>query len=427
MRVTQQFASAENDAACCALLRSAQPGLSILPFGAGQSLGDSCLNDQGALIATCAMNRILDVNSPSGTVIVEPGSSMGQLLDLSSTASDDLWFPAVVPGNMMVTVGGAIANDVHGKNHHAQGTFGHHVESLDLLRSDGSGTCSANENTELFYATLGGLGLTGIVTRARLRLRQVVSLVLDREDIRCESIAEALSLFERGATVWEHQSFWFDPFSETGRGMFTRARHCADADARAEPSSSLMKAMSLVPVPAMLGGSTVWRSIYAMMLRPGPRRRRRLSPQRDVLAPLAAFRYWNRLLGPNGLLHLQLVVPSDTALGMIGSVLSRCRAAGQLPYVASCKMFGNRAPAGLLSFPREGITFALDFANEGSDTRALLVGLQRQVVKAGGAIYPGKDGTMPPDVFRRSFPQWETFGVHVDPRFSSSFWRRVNS
>jgi FAD/FMN-containing dehydrogenase len=425
LRVTQYFASAKTEPECKILLDSVPADIKVLPYGAGQSLGDSCLNEGGALLSTRDMNRVLDQDSTSGSVTVEAGVSMAQLLDLAGGETSKVWFPSVLPGNMIVTVGGAIANDVHGKNHPLQGSFCHQVESLKLLRSDGVFTCSENENSDLFHATLGGLGLTGIVTTATLRLREVVSPVLDTEEIRCDTIEEAFSLFERDATPWEYQFFWFDPFDEKGRGIFTRARHCADSRAKRQPSSLLMKAVSCLPMPSILGGSAVWRSWYALLLLRAPRHRPRQAAPHNVLAPLGEFSQWNRLFGPSGLLHLQLVVPNDQALAVLRSCLKQCRVAGQLPYVASCKIFGSRSPAGMLSFPRAGVTVALDFANAGSSTRALLTRLQMQIVEAGGAVYPGKDSTMPPVVFRRGFPLWEKFGAHVDPKFSSNFWRRV--
>jgi hypothetical protein len=425
LRVTQYFASAETEPECKVLLESATADLKVLPYGAGQSLGDSCLNEGGALVSTRDMNHVLDQDLTSGSVTVEPGVSMAQLLDLAGGEMSKVWFPAVLPGSMIVTIGGAIANDVHGKNHPSQGSFCHQIESLKLLRSDGVFTCSKSENSDLFHATLGGLGLTGIVTSATLKLREVVSPVLDTEDIRCDTIEEAFSLFEKNATPWEYQFFWFEPFDEKGRGIFTRAQHCTDSRAKSQPSSPLMKIISRLPMPSIMGGSAVWRLWYALLLLRAPRQRRRQAAPRDVLAPLGEFSQWNRLFGPRGLLHLQFVVANDRALPVLRSLLKQCQSAGQLPYVASCKMFGAHSPVGMLSFPREGVTTALDFANAGSSTRSLLTRLQMQVVEAGGAVYPGKDSTMPPSVFRRSFPLWEKFSAHIDPKFSSNFWRRV--
>ena len=146
----------------------------------------------------------------------------------------------------------------------------------------------------------------------------------------------------------------------------------------------------------------------------------------DTLAPLDRFPRWNRLLGSRGLLHLQSVLPQCDAEELIDALLAECRRAGETPYVGSIKHFGPRPPAGLLSFPRAGFTAAFDFANRGVSTHQLLRRLQARVIEAGGAIYPGKDSTLGPDGFRRCFTAWESFAAHVDPRFSSSFWRRVS-
>jgi FAD/FMN-containing dehydrogenase len=147
---------------------------------------------------------------------------------------------------------------------------------------------------------------------------------------------------------------------------------------------------------------------------------------RPALAPLGEFRYWNRLLGPRGLLHQQCVFPIHEAPRLLEALLADCRQASEPPCLASVKVFGSRPPVGLLSFPREGFTIALDFANRGDTTRRLLRRLEARVLEAGGAIYPAKDSTMSQEGFRRGFPAWERFVRHIDPRFSSSFWRRID-
>jgi hypothetical protein len=141
--------------------------------------------------------------------------------------------------------------------------------------------------------------------------------------------------------------------------------------------------------------------------------------------PLANFHIGTRLLGPRGLLHQQSVFPIREAPRLLDALLTDCRDMGEPPCLASIKLFGSRRPVGLLSFPREGFTIALDFANRGETTRRLLRRLEARVLEAGGAIYPAKDSTLSPEGFRRSFPAWESFVPHIDPHFSSSFWRRV--
>jgi FAD/FMN-containing dehydrogenase len=353
---------------------------------------------------------------------------MGELANegLGVPASEG-WFPAVFPGTAAVTVAGAIANDIHGKNHMSQGSFCHHVEALTLLRSDGSYVvCSERENPELFRATLGGLGLTGIIVSAALRMRPVPGPLLLSEDLRCSSLAEAFALLLEAPNEWEYRFAWFDPFDPAGRGLFTRSRHVPGEVGEAEPNSLLMRTISRLPLPSAIGRAALWRGWYAFLLSKAPARRRRRMTYLDVLAPLGQFARWNRLLGPRGLLHLQSVLPTCNALALLQQMLADCRNAGEMPWIASVKVFGTRRPAGLLSFPREGVTVALDFSNHGETTRRLLQRLEGRVVEAGGAIYPGKDSTLTAAGFRRCFRSWEAFSAHVDPRFSSSFWRRVS-
>jgi FAD/FMN-containing dehydrogenase len=426
-RFRHHVASAADVADCRTILRNAPAELTLLPFGAGQSLGDSCLNEGGGLILTSRMARVLRADEAKGLIVSEPGLTMGQLAEVSLSRSDGKsWFPAVLPGSTAVTIGGAIANDVHGKNHLSQGSFCHHVEALTLMRSDGDViTCDARDNADLFHATLGGLGLTGIIVSATLRLRTCSGPLLESEDLHCESLAEALSLFFESGKEWEYRFYWLDTFDPVGRGVFTRSRHCAGQLGDAEQPSLAMRAVARLPLPATIGGPMLWRTWYKILLSGTPRRRLRRTTYRHVLAPLGEFPYWNRLLGPRGLLHQQSVFPIGEAPRLLHALLADCRKMNESPCLASIKVFGSRRPVGLLSFPREGFTIALDFANRGETTRRLLRRLEARVLEAGGAIYPAKDSTLSPEGFRRSFPAWESFVPHIDPHFSSSFWRRV--
>jgi FAD binding domain len=426
-RFRHRVAAAATVADCRALLLGAPADLTLLPFGAGQSLGDSCLNDGGGLILTDGMRRVLHVDKTNGLVVSEPGLTMGQLADISLSSSNGrCWFPAVFPGNAAVTVGGAIANDVHGKNHLSQGSFCHHVQRLTLMRSDGNIiTCDERDNSDLFHATLGGLGLTGIIVSATLRIRTCPGPLLESEDLFCETLAEAFPLFFETGKDWEYRFYWLDPFDRAGRGVFTRSRHCAGLPSDAEPQSMMMRAIARLPLPAGMGGPTLWRAWYKIQLSRTPCSRLRRSTYRHTLAPLGEFPYWNHLLGPRGLLHQQSVFPIREAPRLLNALLTDCRDMGEPPCLASIKLFGSRRPVGLLSFPREGFTIALDFANRGETTRRLLRRLEARVLEAGGAIYPAKDSTLSPEGFRRSFPAWESFVSHIDPHFSSSFWRRV--
>lgn len=414
---------------CRAALAAVPPDRTILPFGGGQSLGDSCLNGGGVLVATGGMDRILGLDRARGTILCEPGVTLGRLADMALDAPPgERRFPAVLPGTTRVTVAGAIANDVHGKNHRTGGSFAHHVESLTLMRSDGRLlVCSDGENRDLFRATLGGLGLTGLIVSATLRLRPVPGPALETEDLRLDRLDAAFPLFDASATDWEYCFFWFDPFDPAGRGIFRRARHASEDAGPVEPASLAMRILSRLPFPGALGGPHLWRARHRREFASAPARHHAIRSYRDSLAPLGAFPYWNRLLGPRGLFHMQSVLPTPVAAPLLASILGEARRAGEPPCLASIKWFGPRPAAGLLSFPREGVTLAADFANAGDGTRRLLGRVEAMIVEAGGAIYPAKDSTLSPTGFRRSFPALAEFRRHVDPRFSSSLWRRVNA
>jgi hypothetical protein len=226
---------------CRSLILAAPPHLKLLPFGAGQSLGDVCLNDGGALIVTREMAKILSFDRADGTLTCEPGVTFGQIAN-ETLSEPGAWLPFVFPGTTAVTMGGAIANDIHGKNHLLHGSFCHHVRSIELLRSDGSVTlCSERDNAELFRATLGGLGLTGIIVSATFRLRPVPGPIMECESIRLERLADAFPLFSASTQEWEYCYSWHDPFDPAGRGVFVRCRHVAGVAHEAEPPSLLMR------------------------------------------------------------------------------------------------------------------------------------------------------------------------------------------
>ena len=409
-RFRHHVAAAATIGDCRALLLTAAADLTVLPFGAGQSLGDSCLNDGGGLIVTNGMKRVLHADWANGLVSCEPGLTMGQLADMSlSSSNGQTWFPAVFPGNTAVTVGGAIANDVHGKNHLSQGSFCHHVQALTLLRSDGGiMNCDEHENADLFHATLGGLGLTGIIVSAAIKIRTCPGPLIESEELRCKSLEDALPLFFEGDKDWEYRFYWLDTFDPAGRGVFARSRHCAGRVSDAEQPSLAMRAVARLPLSARMGGPTLWRAWYKVLLSRTPHRRLRRMTYRPALAPLGEFPYWNRLFGPQGLLHQQSVFPIREAPRLLDAMLADCRQAGEPPCLASIKRFGSRPSVGLLSFPREGFTIALDFANRGDTTRQLLRRLEARVLEAGGAIYPAKDFN---SVARRIPPELPSMGT----------------
>ncbi len=396
-----------------------------LPRGNGRSYGDVCLNDQGILLDVRGMDRFIAFDAQTGILRCEAGVLLGTILD---TVASRGWFLPAVPGTRFVTVGGAIANDVHGKNHHAVGSFGCHVRKFELLRSDGSRReCSPAHNADWFAATLGGLGLTGVVTWAELQLQPVPGPWFDTETQRFARLEDFFTLSAAAEHDWRYTVAWVDCSvrgRELGRGVFSRANHMpTPANARVPRESRLR--MAFTPPVSMVNGMSL-RAFNAAYFRRAPTHpERRSRHYRPWLFPLDGIRDWNHMYGPHGFLQYQCVVPPGVAPDAVRELLERIARSGQGSFLAVLKQFGTIPSPGLLSFPRPGATLALDFANRGRATFELLNQLDATVAAAGGAVYPAKDARMSGTRFRQYFPAWQHFSAFIDPAFSSGFWRRV--
>lgn len=387
----------------------------VLPRGQGRSYGDSCLNDGGVLLTTDGLDRFMAFDEESGVLRCEAGATLGAILELIVPRG---FFLPVLPGTKHVSVGGAIANDIHGKNHHRAGTFGRHVKRFELLRSDGSHHLVGPDDA-LFRATVGGLGLTGLIASAEIQLVRVPGPCLRTEALRFERLEEFEQLTRESDSEWEYTVAWIDCLSKPpGRGVFIRGAHVEGTARR--PSRRLSVPIDLPP--GLLNPWTVraFNRLYRWAARPGVR----LAHYDPFLFPLDSVGGWNRIYGRPGFFQFQCVVPR---MDTIRSLLDRVAAAGTGSFLSVLKTFGDAPSPGLLSFPRPGLTLTLDFANRGPSTWALLEALEIEAREAGGALYPAKDARMSRETFLRSSPRLEEFLPHVDPAFSSSFWRRVTA
>lgn len=398
---------------------------SLLPYGNGRSYGDSCLNDGGALLDMRGLNRILGIDRHTGILRCEAGVLLADILSLVVPMG---FFLSVTPGTRFVTVGGAIANDVHGKNHHRTGTFGQHVLRLALRRSDlGIVLCSPTENTELFRATIGGLGLTGTILWAEMQLRPIANPAVDSETIRFANLDAFFDLSEESDQDYEYTVAWIDCLARgksLGRGLFMRGNHASPQDRLPLQRYGTRTFPADPPLPMVNGWSL--RAFNTLYYRKQlASRTRSLTHYEPFFYPLDGILHWNRLYGRRGFLQYQCAVPLDSAKDSIRALLDTISGAHQGSFLAVLKIFGDRPSPGLLSFPRPGATLALDFPNQGQRTLDLLSQLDTIVASAGGAVYPAKDARMSGEHFRQYFPRWEEFQHHIDPRFSSSFWRRV--
>lgn len=395
-----------------------------LPRGNGRSYGDSCLNDGGSLLLARGLDRFLAFDPSSGLLECEAGVLLSEVLDLVVPQG---WFLPVSPGTKFVTIGGAIANDVHGKNHHRVGSFGHHLEGFEILRSDGTRRwCSPIEHAEWFAASIGGLGLTGLITHARLRLRRIASPWMTVESIRFHSLAEFFELSAASESDNEYTVAWIDCTargSALGRGIFSRANH-APAHPEQRPSEPSRRLGVPFAPPLSLINSFSLRAFNTAYFHK-QRRKHTITHYDPFFYPLDGIANWNRIYGPRGFLQYQCVVPPEGAEEIITKLLALIASSGSGSFLAVLKQFGSKPALGMLSFPRPGTTLALDFPNSGPAIFALLDRLDDVVSAAGGAVYPAKDARMSGAHFKQYFQRWAAFRPFIDPTLSSSFWRRV--
>lgn len=395
------------------------PGLAR---GMGRSYGDACLNPEGTLWLTEGLDRFVSFDEQSGRLVCNAGVLLRDIQQLSVPRG---WILPVTPGTQMVTVGGAIANDVHGKNHHLLGTFGDHVLRLKLIRTDGEVIeCSPTQRPEWFAATVGGLGLTGVIVEAEIQLRRVAGPWLDTEIVPYANLDEFFHLADATEADWEHSVSWVDCITgDGGRGLFMRANP-APAQACPEPRRrqltvpvvppfSLVNKLSVLPFNTAYYRLKKWKA------------GRSLAHYEPFLYPLDNLHEWNRLYGPKGFFQYQSVVPREVGREAVQSMLREVARHGEGSFLAVLKTFSERPAVGMLSFPRAGVTLTLDLPNKGERTSALLGRLDALVQEAGGRLYPAKDARMPRTLFESGYPRLNEFLKYRDPNISSGLSRRL--
>ncbi|QSQ12793.1 FAD-binding oxidoreductase [Myxococcus landrumensis] len=405
---------------------------SVLPHGLGRSYGDSCLNGGGTLLLTSGLDKFIDFDPATGVVRCEAGVSLDMILRLGAPRG---WFLPVTPGTKFVTVGGAIANDVHGKNHHCAGTFGRYVRRFELVRSDGSRRiCSPDENPDWYGATIGGLGLTGLITWAEVQLKPISNPYVLQETVPLANLDEFLVVARESEADHQFTMAWVDCLArgkKVGRGLLYRGNFAPPQfDGLPLAKSHLSHGIGLaVPMdmPSFcLNRLTVSAFNWLYFHRQNGRPKQRLTHYDPFFYPLDAIYGWNRIYGRRGFLQFQCVVPYSTARDALKDILERSSRGGLPSFLSVLKTFGDIPSPGWLSFPRKGVTLAMDFANRGEKTYRLVEELDRVTREAGGAVYPAKDARMSPESFAAYFPRHTEFAGYVDPAFSSSFWRRMH-
>lgn len=390
-------------------------------YGMGRSYGDVCLNPGGTLWVTTGLDHLIAFDDDTGRLVCEAGVL---LRDIQRLVIPRGWILPVTPGTQMVTVGGAIANDVHGKNHHVLGSFGDHVQNLTLIRTNGEVIhCGPHERQDWFAATFGGLGLTGVITQATIQLRRVAGPWLDTETIPYANLDEFFRLADDSEADWEHTVSWIDCISGDGRGLFMRGNP-ADVGQRPEPKMR-KHSMPIVPPVSLVNSLSLRPLNMAYYNIKKYQAGRAITHYERFFYPLDNLLEWNRMYGPKGFFQYQSVVPREVGKDAIQAMLREIARSRDGSFLAVLKTFGNRQPVGMLSFPQPGVTLALDFPNHGKRTHKLFEQLDAIVREARGRIYLAKDARMPREIFEAGYPLWPEFMKYRDPGISSGLSRRL--
>jgi decaprenylphospho-beta-D-ribofuranose 2-oxidase len=425
--------SAGNDAELVRLVTDA--GLrGVLARGLGRSYGDAAQNGGGVVVDMTTRHRVLSVDPETALVEVEAGVSLDELMRLLLPRG---LFVPVSPGTRQVTVGGAIAADIHGKNHHVDGSFGRHVVAMDLLCADGS-VRSLTPQSELFWATVGGMGLTGLVLRATLRMKKVESAYCSVDTERCGDLDDLLRRMAEGDDRYTYSVAWIDCLargSSLGRSVLTRGwaatRDQLPAKLREHSLDFSPRQVAVAPpiFPSGLLNRVSVAAFNEAWYRKAPRERRgEIQGIAAFFHPLDGVAQWNRIYGPRGFLQYQFVVPFGAE-----ETLRRCIQllgdSGQASFLAVLKRFGQSG-RGHLSFPSPGWTLALDIPLGSPVLGDLLDRLDQEVFAAGGREYLVKDSRLPASAVARMYPrleQWREIRRAADPDgvFISDLARRL--
>jgi decaprenylphospho-beta-D-ribofuranose 2-oxidase len=415
-----------------ATLASSSPR-GVIARGLGRSYGDAAQNAGGTVLDGTGLDRIDAIDLAAGTVTAGGGVSLDRLMRALVPLG---WFPAVTPGTRHVTVGGAIAADIHGKNHHRDGSFAEHVASLTLAAPAGrvvldpKGDEEDSEHPGLFWATAGGMGLTGVVTSAKLRLTSIETSRIRVDTERAADLDDAMARMESGDAGYRYSVAWIDCLAKgrsLGRSVLTRGDHAA-ADELPEADRSPERALAFGPaqrftappwVPTGMLNRLSVRAFNEAWYRKAPRHEAgRIVPLHAFFHPLDGLAGWNRIYGPRGFVQYQFVVPfgaaGDAALRM---AVERLSSAGAASFLAVLKRFGAADP-GPLSFPAPGWTLALDIPAVAPGLAALLDGLDDLVAAAGGRVYLAKDSRLRPEllpVMYPRLPEWRAVRAKADP------------
>lgn len=398
---------------------------SLLAYGNGRSYGDVCLNSSGTILHTINLNKIISFDEKKGILKCESGITFDEIL---KKITEKGWFLPVVPGTKYITLGGAVANDIHGKNHHKSGSFGNFIKSFELIRSDGKKyLCSETENKDLFFSTIGGLGLTGVISWVELDLRKIKSNTLSAKTQRFSSLEEYWEINNTLEMEWEYTVAWLDCIrtkSNNYRGVFHSGNHSTNPINKKVNNFKITVPFNS-PLPLINKLSIkILNSLYFLSNKNKPVHN---THYESFFFPLDKVKNWNRAYGKKGFIQYQFLLPKEKSKETVREILDFINQNKLTPSLCVLKTFGDIPSKGILSFPRAGVTLAIDFPIQNMNIFGILDSLDKMVINANGSIYPAKDARMSSKTFRKSFQNYSKFLNYKDPRFNSDFSERISS
>ncbi len=405
----------------------------MLARGNGRSYGDASLNARQVL-DTRGLDRLVDFDAIGGVLVCEAGVLLAEVIDVMLPRG---WFPPVTPGTRFVTIGGMIASDVHGKNHHGAGSFCEHLLWIDLATGDGEvRRCSRDNHADLFAATCGGMGLTGAILTCAFRMLRVETGMVRQRTVRAPTLAHALATFEE-AMDWTYSVAWIDCLAggrSAGRSAIMLGEHARvdelPSGRRATPLARPVRRIKSIPVdlPGFVlsrASVSLFNRVYYAAQRAGDA----LVNIDPYFYPLDTLADWNRIYGRRGFTQFQCVLPLDASQAGLGTMLRLIRDKGQASFLAVLKRLGQES-FGPLSFPRPGYTLALDFPATPANL-ALMAELDAVTAAHGGRIYLAKDACAQASTVAAGYPRLDAFRAvrqqyGLDTRFSSLLSDRLN-
>ncbi|MDQ2856706.1 MAG: FAD-binding oxidoreductase [Acidobacteriota bacterium] len=408
----------------------------MIARGQGRSYGDAAMLEDGLVMLTEQLAEVGEFDEATGILTAQAGVTLAAVIDEFLPRG---WFPTVVPGTKFVSLGGCVAADIHGKNHHRDSGFGSHVKEIEIVLADGSRRrCSPGNDPELFWATVGGMGLTGILTEISFPLIPVETSYLVVQHDQAKDLDASFEVLSNEAWDDHYTVAWIDCLARgknLGRGVLMRGHHAARSDlaatGRANPYSKPRRQRNLgFDFPSWTLNSVGMKAFNELYYRLQGRRQRPFIADYDsFFFPLDRIGNWNRIYGKRGFIQYQCVLPDAHAFAGMRALLEALSAGGRSSFLSVLKRFGPQGQ-GLLSFPFEGYTLTLDLPVDDEGLFPFLDALDAIVLKHGGRVYLAKDARLAPAAFRAMYPrlaEWLNIKKKIDPEgcFASDLAQRL--